>query len=252
MDFHYKLGKKPATRDSRDLCFAQYQTVSTVKFPPLPPKFGHEDLIKVWGMLGNDTVGDCAFAAGAHVSMEQTACGGHPASFDTKGVLSDYSAVTGYNPNDPASDQGTNVRDLLNYWRKVGLVDSTGKRHKIGGYVSIEPGRTTHILEALYLLGPVVTGIQMPDSAQEQFNEDKVWSVAAGAQIEGGHCVPLVAQRTHLECVTWGKIQPMTSRFFDAYCDEVWCVISEEMLVNGKSIEGFNLAQLQADMKALD
>jgi hypothetical protein len=33
--------------------------------------------------------------------------------------------------------------------------------------------------------------------------------------------------------------------------DEAWAILSPEMLTAGKSLEGFDLAQLQADLKLL-
>jgi hypothetical protein len=143
------------------------------------------------------------------------------------------------------------VRDALNYRRKTGLIDAAGNRHKIGAFLALEPGNVDHLLEALYLFGIVGIGIQFPDSAMDQFNAGKPWSVVAGARIEGGHYVPLVAKRSNLECVTWGRIQPMTSQFYAKYCDEAWAILSPEMLKGGKSPEGFDLAQLQTDLNAV-
>lgn len=53
------------------------------------------------------------------------------------------------------------------------------------------------------------------------------------------------------ECVTWGRLQSMTLRFYKNYCDEAYAILSPEMLIEGKSLEGFDLAQLQADLKLL-
>lgn len=85
----------------------------------------------------------------------------------------------------------------------------------------------------------------------DQFNAGKPWSVVPGPAPTGGHYIPLVAFRKNLECVTWGRIQQMTPQFFKTYCDEAWAILSPEMLKAGKSLEGFNLAQLQADLKAV-
>jgi hypothetical protein len=183
--------------------------------------------------------------------MLWTAEGGNPVSFSTENTLADYSAVTGYDPDNPYSDQGANVRDVLKYRKSTGLLDATGKRHKIGAFVSLEPGNWQHLLEALYLFGAVGIGIQCPDSAMDQFNEGKPWSVVPGASIEGGHYIPLVAERGNLVCVTWAKLQQLTRRFFKKYCDEVWAILSEEMLNGGKSLEGFDFTQLQVDLQAL-
>ena len=85
----------------------------------------------------------------------------------------------------------------------------------------------------------------------DQFNAGKPWSVVPGPDPTEGHYIPLVAFRTYLECVTWGRIQQMTPQFFRTYCDEAWAILSPEMLKAGKSPEGFDLPQLRADLKAL-
>ena len=43
----------------------------------------------------------------------------------------------------------------------------------------------------------------------------------------------------------------MTNQFNQTSYDEAWAILSPEMLKAGKSLEGFNLAQLQANLKAL-
>jgi len=264
-----KLGKKAATYDKRDFLFAQYRT--TAALPSHPKHFGHEKLVgsNAWKMLGNgpdNTVsagfkgaGDCVFAGGDHETMLWTLEGvGALAQFTGANAIADYRAVTGYNPNakpdangENPTDKGTNTRDALKYRQKTGLIDAKGKRHKIGAYVALELGNMDQLLEALYLFGVVGIGIKFPDSAMDQFNAGKPWSVVPGPAPKEGHYIPLVAYRTNLECVSWGRIQQMTSQFYQTYCDEAWAILSPEMLKAGKSLEGFDLAQLQADLKAL-
>jgi hypothetical protein len=263
-----KLGKLPATYDKRDLQFAMYRTAEAM--PSHPKHFGHEQLVgaDAWNMLGNgpdDTVspgyqgaGDCVFAGGDHETMLWTLESGSPARFTGANAIADYSAVTGYNPHarpdvngaNP-TDHGTNVRDALKFRQATGLADVTGARHKIGAYVALEPGNLEQLLEALYLFGVVGIGIRFPLSAMDQFHAGKPWSVVPGPDPTAGHYIPLVAYRTNLECVTWGRIQRMTSQFYRTYCDEAWAILSPEMLLRGKSLEGFDLSELQADIRAI-
>jgi hypothetical protein len=251
-----KLGKQPATRDDRDLLFANY--VKPHQIPPPPDQFGHETLFppKAWGMLGNDEWGDCAWAGPAHETMLLTKEGGSPADFTATCVLSDYSAGTGFAPNagPPGSnptDKGSNVRDVLKYRVSTGIVDAKGNRHKIGAYVALEPKNLTQVYQAMYLFQAVGIGIAFPDSAMNQFHNGQPWSVVPGAQVEGGHYVCCVAKRDSIDVVTWGALQPMTVEFFETYCDEAWAYISTEDLQKGVDPEGFSLQQLKADLAAL-
>jgi hypothetical protein len=268
MNAKFKLGKKEATYDKRDLMFSQFRTSEAL--PSHPKHFGHEKLVKAkaWQMLGNGPdnsvspgfggAGDCVFAGGDHETMLWNLEAGKVTKFTGTNAIRDYSTVTGYDPKAPLdadgnnpTDLGTNVRTALKYRQKTGLIDAAGKRHKIGAYVSLELGNLEQLLEALYLFGVVGIGINFPDSAMDQFNSNKPWSVVAGPKPEEGHYIPLVAYRTNLECVSWGRIQQMTTQFYKKYCDEAWAILSPEMLRAGKSLEGFDLKQLQDHLKAL-
>lgn len=251
-----KLGKHPATEDPRDLLFSKY--VKPQEIPAPPEQFGHETLFapKAWGMLGNDNWGDCAWAGPAHETMLLTAEGGKPAQFTEAGVLSDYAAGTGFDPNagppgQNQTDRGSNVRDVLKYRAKTGIVDAAGNRHQIGAYVKLTPKDLTQVYQAMYIFQAVGIGIEFPSSAMEQFHNGQPWSVVPGAKVEGGHYVPCVAKRANIDVVTWGTLQPMTVEFFETYCDEAWAYISTDDLQQGVDPDGFSLAQLKEDLAAL-
>lgn len=246
-----KLGKKPFVPDDRDLKLATY--LKTNVLPKHPASFGHETLIPTtqWGMLGNDRAGDCVFAGGGHETMMWNKEAGVDTVFSTTNTLADYSAVTGYNPRDPSTDQGTITRDALSYRQKTGLLDAKGKRHKIAVYAAIDPKDWTTMMTALYLFGAVGIGIEFPESAMSQFNAGKSWTVVKGSKIEGGHYIPLVGHRTSTKLVTWGKCISATQAFIQTYCDEAWACISEEALIQGRSLEGFDDKALIADLKSV-
>lgn len=258
-------GKQPATKDDRDLKFADYLEAEVI-LPHIPKSFGMDSVIERddWGMLGNgpdDSVepgfggaGDCVFAGAAHETMMWVGQHGYPTPlFTGKEVISDYSALTGYVVGDESTDQGTNVREALGYRQKTGIVDLYGRRHKITAYAAIEPGNWEHILAAVYLFGAVGIGVEFPDSAMEQFQDGRSWSVVKGAKIEGGHYIPLVARRGNTKLVTWGREIGMSKDFFEKYCDEAWAILSPEMFdpLTGRAPNGFNGKQLAADLEAI-
>jgi len=246
-----KLGKKPFIGDKRDLVFKNY-TIATV-LPTRPKIFGHYNLISNWGVLGNDSVGDCTCAGADHETMLWTLEGGKPAAFTSQNTISDYSAITGYTPSDPNTDQGALVRDVLLYRQKTGMIDADSKRHKIGAFLVLDQKDVDEVLEATYLFNAVGIGILFPQSAMEQFYANQPWTVVKGSRIKGGHYVPIFGyDLNYIYCVTWGKIQKMDYNFFKTYCDEAWAILSQEFL-NGQGLspEGFNLDQLQADLNAI-
>lgn len=244
-----KLGKLTPTYDHRDLLMSRY--LDPRKLPEIPEAFGHEGVISDWRMLSNDKVGCCVISGAAHETMLLSAMGGNGHVFNDTGVLADYTAITGYDPLNPITDQGTLVRDAMNYRRNVGVMDALGFRHKIRAYVSIEPGSWSNLMAALYIFGTVGIGIQFPNSAMDQFNVGQPWSVVPGAVTNGGHYVPLVGFRRNLYCVTWGKEQQLTRTFYERYCDEAWTFVTEEYLQQGKTPEGFSLADLMSDLAAV-
>jgi hypothetical protein len=241
-----KLGKLVPKHDPRTLSFTQFQVAATLKAAPIG--FGHQGLIPSWGMLGNDRAGDCVVAGGAHETMLWNAIAKRTIPFDAKSVLSDYSTVTGYDPVTGANDNGTVVLDYLKYRRNTGALDAVGQRHHIGAFVALEVGNWTQLLEALYIFDVVGIGVEFPNTAMTQFENGQPWSVVPGAQIEGGHYIPIVGRPkiSTLNIVTWGKVQPMTRAFYKKYCDEAWGILSTESLANGKTAEGFDLTALQS------
>jgi hypothetical protein len=246
----YKLGKLPARKDAVKLKLRDYLTPSLL---PTPPKtFGHETTIQQWQMLGNDAYGDCVWAGAGHETMLWNAEANRTVAFNDRVVLTDYSAVTGFDPLDPSSDQGTDMQVAASYRRKTGVLDAQLKRHQIAAYLAITPGDVQEHLLALYLFGAVGIGLKFPSYAMDQFNAGKPWTRHLFYNIEGGHYVPLCARRNgRFSCVTWGKLQPMSDAFFKKFNDESVAYISLEMLTNGKSPEGFDAAQLQADLAQL-
>jgi hypothetical protein len=249
----FKLGKKPARPGAVKFKLASYLIKPQL---PTPPKvFGHQALIGAnWQMLGNDRYGDCVWAGAAHETMLWNKEAKRVIPFDNAHVLKDYSAVTGFDPNDPNTDQGTDMQEAASYRRKTGVRDKHGKRHKVIAYLALKIGDPDQLALAMYLFGATGIGIRFPNTAMDQFNAGKPWDVAKNAKIEGGHYIPGLGRdaKGNIIVVTWGKIQLMTPRFYKKYCDEVVAYVSSEALdAGGKSLEGFNLAQLRSDLNAL-
>lgn len=249
MDF--KLGKTPAREDAVKLKFGAYLTKT---LPKPPATGGHRDLLThvVLGMLGNDRAGDCVWAGAAHETMLWNEEATSIIPFTDTSVLSDYTAVTGYNPADPSTDNGTDMQVAAKYRQDTGVLDANGKRHKVGAYLAIEKGNKAQIMQAIYLFGAVGIGIQFPGSAMDQFNAGEDWTVVKGAQIEGGHYIPGISyDAKFVYIVTWGKVIRANWAFIKKYMDEGVVYLSPEMLVAGKSLEGFDLATLQAELASI-
>ena len=246
----YKLGKKPARTGAIKLRFAAYADAAALPTPPAV--FGHAGLISSWPMFANDQYGDCVWAGAAHETMLLTKETGNTITFTDADVLSDYAAVTSFNPSDPSTDQGTDMQVAASYRRKTGIIDATGHRHTVASYLALKPGNIQDILLAAYLFVCGV-GLQLPSSALDQAAKRQVWDVVQGSPSEGGHYVPLFGRQADglLVFVSWGAIQMATQHFVQTYCDEAIAYLSQEDLVNQKSPEGFDYATLTADLARL-
>jgi len=249
-----KLGKAPAAPRPTDFKFSEF--AASVQLPSVPSRFGHGSAFSDWKMLGNDRYGDCVWAGAAHEHMLINKVVHHTeVPFDDDTVLGDYAAATGFDPNDPSTDNGTDVHKALSYRRKTGIADSSGARHKIGAYVALDPKSWDHLEQATYIFGAVGIGIEFPSTAMDQFNAGQPWDVVEGSQIEGGHYVPTVgsvASADQVSVLTWGKRQAMTKEFYEEYNDEAWVYITdEELRSDGKGLHGFDVSKLNSYLSAL-
>jgi hypothetical protein len=244
-----KLGKHPPRRDPRTLQLANYIGHG---LPPPPARVDYASKIAAWPMLRNDQIGDCTVAAAGHMIQQWTTLNGKPKMLSDEIIVAAYSAISGYKPSDPGTDQGIPVLNVLKHWRKTGIGGD-----KIAGFVALEPRNHTHIKDAVYLFANCHVGFALPLSAQRQ----DVWSVPPGgatgagaANSWGGHVVAVVGYDDRfLTVVTWGKLLRVTWQFWDTYCDESFAVLSHDWVdrAKGTTPGGFNWQQLQADLDAV-
>lgn len=222
--------------------------------PTPPPVFGHQAAVAEYHMLGNDTWGNCVWAGAAHEqyiwSLEGSANRTRITAQDT---FDDYAAVTGFNYTD-ATDNGTDLTDAAKYRQQTGIRDAINARHKIDAYVSLEVGNLDQMFAAIYLLGAVGVGIQLPQSAEDQSdangegNTGVPWTVPHKIKMAGGHYVSGVGRDVNgnLLIVTWGTIQAMTPAFFERFNDEGVAYLSLEALdAKGLSPEGYSAETLR-------
>lgn len=236
------LGKLPA-RPPQGLKFAD--VINAAALPTPPATFGHQSLMADgnWNMLGNDSVGDCTLCDAAHQHMLWTMEGGIPGvRFETKGVLSDYFAITG------GPDIGCDLQAVAAYRQKIGVIDATGVRHKIECYTSLRVGDITQLAQATYIFGAVSVGVLLPSSAEAQFIAGEPWSLVPTDKPVGGHCITSVGRDANGNYlfISWGRVQAATPEWVANSMDEAISPFSREILnAKGISPESYDLAALQ-------
>jgi hypothetical protein len=245
-----KLGKRPARVDPRTLQLKDYLEPD---ISPAPASMDWSKGTTSWGMMLNDSLGDCTIAACGHavqlVSLNTTAIITEP---DAE-IEKYYEWWCGYVPGDPNTDQGGVELDILNSWRKNGFAG-----HKLLGYVDPSPGDAEHVKQSVALFGMVYIGLGLPLTAQNQVGSlwDVVGNPATDANSQpgswGGHAVIVIAYDADtLTVVTWGALQKMSWRFWNAYVDESHTPLLGYWLENGPAPSGFRMTALETDLAKL-
>ena len=252
----FKLGRKSFVKDPRDLLLAKYLNHSLIPTVPLIlqpyTKYNGQ-----WGMMLNDKIGDCTCAGQAHHVLLANAVVNKTVIIPDQNVLSLYENF-GYDPsqtdadgNNP-TDQGAQVRDVLKYMQQTGIMDDAGIFHKIDIFTQIEAGNLAEMKKAFMLGDLVGIGLNLPDSAQDQFQNGQPWDVVPGANIEGGHYVTLMGwDGSFFNICTWGQIWKATYNFMIQYIEEAWAGFMDDFLVSGKSPIGLDRPTLIADLQSL-
>jgi hypothetical protein len=151
-------------------------------------------------------------------------------------VLRFYSESSGYDPADPATDQGATMQEVNDYFRAYGIAG-----RKIEAFFRVNSDDFDELRSALYLFGAVSIGMAFPSFAMDQFNRGKPWDFPPGTKvkIDGGHDVLLVGMTRggNLLVVTWGKLQIVTPRFWTRFMGsrgrgEAWARVEQDWVAS--------------------
>ncbi len=242
-----KLGKGPARNGK--LRLAAYLKADV---PPAPKAVDWTRGLTSWGMMGNESHGDCVFAAGAHAIQTWTLNAGLPAqpgierTLSDAAVLSYYSRWAGYVPGDPATENGFVIADFLNLWKADGYGGVL-----LDGFVDPDPANQEHVKQGIALFGGVDVGLQLPLAWQNM----QTWDVVGGREGApgswGGHATWVPAYNAvGPVCVTWGALKQITWAAWARYCDEAHAIVSPVwMNKNGRAACGFSYGALRTDSR---
>lgn len=252
-----KLGRKAVKHDSRTLRLENYLTPD---IPPAPPSANWSCGVSDWGMLDNDRLGDCTIAGAIHAVMVWAKNLNVPVSFTDRTAIQYYSKWCGYNPSNPASDQGGILLDIVNDW-KAQTLNNFG----LAAFTSVNPQNIEHVKQAINLFGGLYIGVALPLSAQGQSEWDvistigwftRLFSGQAGGNTDpgswGGHCVYVVGyDEETVTVITWGGLLKMTWAFWRTYVDECYALLSPTWVGAKGSPLGLNMAQLNDDLQKI-
>lgn len=243
----HKLGKLAPKHDVKRLKLEKYLPLAE---PPEEVHWGAG--ISDWGMLGNDRLGDCTIASVAHAVQLDMHEVGLPwdDSVGQDEVLKYYQQWCGYNPTDPATDQGAAEVDVLNSWRKDGF-----SGHKLIAYADPNVENSLHVKQSIALFGGLYIGLNLPFSAATQGEWEVVGDGKTGDSAPGswgGHAVYVIGYDAgYLTCITWGQSLRMSWSFFQTYCDEAHTLFQDTWMKKETAPSGFLWADLEADLQQI-
>lgn len=215
--------------------------------PVVPRLFGRTRIVvsdaskngvemNVWpssaGLLGNDATGDCVEVAMGQVSSCFAALDGEQIDISAATVTGDYSAITGYDPNNPASDQGTDMASAMSWWQKTGTSDTAGGRNRIGPYFSITPDQ---VELSTFMCGATVVGLGLPGNAEDVFLAERPWTLTPGMRAGDGHCVAIFGRNSQGLWIswTWGRWQGIADDYLRAFMDEGYAPVKMGQMPRG-------------------
>lgn len=221
----------------------------------LPASVDWYSKVPLVGLHLNDEWGDCTCACDANIVQGITFYGqGTEVEVPDSVVLAAYE-TTGFDPNagdpgDNPTDNGWTCADALGYLTDPGMCDVQICGHgQLGNY-------TDHykVQLSLYEFGYASAGVNLPQSAMDQFNANLPWTVSGDSSLIGGHDICYCGYNsTGPVAWTWGRAQQITWAWHDTYVSELWPVVSSYWVnkATGQDPEGVDTAVLGEEFEAV-
>lgn len=255
----FRLGRRrPVARCPR-LSLRNYLTRRTPK-PPPGCDYTKKAAAALSNIYGNDTLGDCVIAGMAHlVGLMTGNSGASPFIYTSDQIVALYTAIGGYVPGDPSTDNGCDEQTALNYWENNGA--PAGSTHRIAGWLAVDGADPVEVRTAMWLFENLYFGMQLPDAWINPMPSSPgfVWDAAGDADPDNGHCVAGVGYTSKGVTIdTWGMTGLVTDAAIAKYATrasggELYTVVSQDGLnkATKKAPNGFDWSQLIADFDSM-
>lgn len=255
---HFKLGRRRPVAPCPRLHLRNYM-LKSLPDPPTSINYGGLASSSLAQIYDNDTLGDCVIACMGHVEgiLTGNANGGNPLILSNSEVISLYSAISGYVPGNPSTDNGCDPQTALNYWQQNGL--SNGN-NKIAAWIAVNGNNLPEMRTALWLFENLIFGIDLPDAWINPAPEYSGfwWSPSGSPDPANGHCFPAYGYvPDSLQISTWGLIGNLTNGAAKKYTTEqggeLYTVLSQDAIIKAlqRAPNGFDFSQLLADIDSM-
>ena len=254
---NFKLGRnRPPVK--RMMRLRDYRTAVVLPTPPLSCSYAPKAMPALSQMYLNDELGDCVIAGMAHLVGVFTGNAGQvPDQFTADQITGMYSAIGGYVPGDPSTDQGCDERTAMAYWQSQGAPAGS---NQIAGWVSIDGTNIQRVKTALWLFENLLFGVELPDRWVNPAPEAPgfVWDIAGPAVEDNGHCfVGVGYDQQGVTIDSWGMLGKITYQAIAAYASasgsgELYSVLSPQAIAKAqaKAPNGYDWTALQADFQS--
>lgn len=249
-----KFGRLPRVTDDRTFKLSGY--LDGAKEIPIPKRHNWGNKIKrdKWGVMGNLRTNLCTCSAAGHLIMVWTSNTDGLKRPKDEEIMKAYCDLTDYNPETDARDTGVEALKALKYWRNKGIAGE-----KIIAFAELEDGNVEQLLKTIYLFGGCYVGLNLPKSAERQYNTTKKWTIPRGGKKKDaekgswmGHMVLVTGYRNdELRVITWGREITMTIDFWKAYAEESYAVFSNAFIQHDKTPTGVSVERLLNDLALL-
>jgi len=253
-----KFGRTPRVPGAVRLHFSDF--VEHMAMPPVPASadYSPKAAAVLADIYRNDQLGDCVIAGGYHILAVETGnATGTPFHATPAQILADYSAIGGYVPGDPSTDNGCNLSTAIDYWTKKGFANGT----KLLGAISLNARSQNDVKAACYLFENLKFGIALPDAWIAPFPSGNgfVWDVAGPANPNNGHDVIAYGYDARGVLIdSWGMKGLITWAAVAAYAGpsaggELYSVLTADQVAKGqtKAPNGVAWADLVAAFDAM-
>lgn len=243
-----KLGRKAIKTDSRTLKLSPYMKA----LAPPPVSVDWTKGIKSWGMMLNDTLGCCTIAGVGHATQVFSAETGQEITVPDSVVLQYYEKWDGYVNGDASTDNGGIELDVLTNWKAQGF-----NGHTLLAFADPTVSNHAEVMQGINLFGGAYIGMNVPNYIVSNSPDiPTVWEIPTARQdatIEGGHCVFVCGYNSFgVTFISWGQLYQMSWAYWDMFVDEAHCLLSQDWInAKGVDVQGFALAQLQADLSEI-
>ena len=185
----------------------------------------------------NDVLGDCVIAGANHILGVLTGNAGALYQTTAAQILSEYGAIGGYVPGNPATDNGCNMTTALNWFTQNPMADGT----KLTAWLGVDATNVAELQAAMFLFENLYFGMALPDAWVNPMpsSDGFTWDVAGKADPNNGHCVMGFGyDTTGVKIDSWALFGTLTYKAIAEYAvaatgGELYVMLSSDVLLRG-------------------